>query len=82
MTKMIKMDMMLLTVVVDGECEKYDDQFCTMHKMVAMLLILLMIVENVENYVFFTRFGIVATSSLAAVALLWLDQNVFFEFKT
>ena len=35
-TKMIKMDMMLLTVVVDGECEKYDDQFCTI-KMVAML---------------------------------------------
>merc|ERR1712107_555456 len=28
------------------------------------------------------RFGIVATSSLAAVALLWLDQNLFFEFKT
>ena len=37
MTKMIKMDMMLLTVVVDGECEKYDDQFCTI-KMVAMLI--------------------------------------------
>ena len=67
MTKMIKMDMMLLNVVVDGECEKYDDQFCAI-KMVAMLLILLMIVENVENYVLFTRFGIVATSSLAAVA--------------
>ena len=81
MTKMIKMDMMLLNVVVDGECEKYDDQFCTI-KMVAMLLILLMIVENVENYVFSTRFGIVAMSSLAAAALLWLDQNLFFEFKT
>ena len=78
MTKMIKMDMMLLTVVVDGECEKYDDQFCTI-KMIAILLILLVIVEN---YVFFTRFGIVATLSLAAVALLWLDQNVFFELKT
>ena len=78
MTKMIKMDMMLLTVVVDGECEKYDDQFCTI-KMIAILLILLVIVEN---YVFFTRFGIVATSSLAAVELLWLDQNVFFELKT
>ena len=81
MTKMIKMDMMLLTVVVDGECEKYDDQFFTI-KMIAILLILLVIVENVENYVFFTRFGIVATSSLAAVELLWLDQNVFFELKT
>ena len=81
MTTMIKMDMMLLNVVVYGECEKYDDQFCTT-KMVAMLSILLMIVENVENYVFSTRFGIVATSSLAAVALLWLDQNLFFEFKT
>ena len=67
MTKMIKMDMMLLNVVVDGECEKYDDQFCTIN-MVAMLLILMMIVENVENYVFSTRFGIVAMSSLAAVA--------------
>ena len=78
MTKMIKMDMMLLTVVVDGECKKYDDQFCTI-KMVAMFLILPMIVEN---YVFFARFGIVATSSLAAVELLWLDQNVFFELKT
>ena len=81
MTKMIKMDMMLLTVVVDGECEKYDDQFCTI-KMVAVLLILLVIVENVVKYVVFTRFGIVATLSLAAVALLWLDQNVFFELKT